>query len=150
MVQASSVGKQVQAANLVFWGADCSSRAQKVTSSFRNHEKAIYRRVEVTTKHSYQINHKYLWVCIGTPPNAAKDFLNLPDEDGCGAEYGRHSKSIDPERHRCGKCKGVLVQVRPKPRKTDPAKKGRSPFKKRGSPLERLEEAMEFISLGED
>ena len=104
----------------------------------------------MTTKHSYEINHKYLWVCAGTPPNAAKDFLNLPDEDGCGAEYGRHSKSIDPVKHRCGKCKGVLIQVRPRPRKVDLAKKGRSPLKRRAEALDRLEEAMELVTIGED
>lgn len=130
-------------------------RAQKVTSTFRAHEREIYRRVEVTTKHSYAINHKYLWVCIGTPPNAAKEFLNLPsDEDeGCGAEYGRHSKSIDTGKHRCGKCRGILVQVRPKPRRVDPKRKGRSPFKKRGAAeaeLGHLEKAMEFVNIGED
>lgn len=103
----------------------------------------------MTTKHNYEINHKYLWVCIGTPSNAAKDFLNLPDEDGCGAEYGRHSKSIDVEKHRCGKCKGVLAQVRPKPRKVDQTKKGRSTFKKRGDPLEQLKEAMELVTIVE-
>ena len=120
-----------------------------MTLTFQNHEKSIYRRVEVTTKHSYIINHKYLWVCVGTPPNAAKRFLNLRDDDGCGAEYGRHSKSIDPERHRCGKCKGVLVQVRPKPRKTDATRKLGSSFKKE-RPLKRLEEAMQLVSLDED
>jgi SprT-like zinc ribbon domain len=123
-----------------------------VTSTFQDHQKDMYRRVQVTTKHSYEINHKYLWVCVGTPPNAAKNFLSLPpDDDGCGAEYGRHSKSIDPERHRCGKCKGVLVQVRPTPRKANPGKTGRrSPFKKSEDTLERLEEAMESVTIAED
>lgn len=145
------------------------SRAAKVTSTFRHHERDIYRQVEVTTKHNYQIHHKYLWVCVGTPPNAAKGFLNLPpDDEGCGAEYGRHSKSIDPAKHRCGRCKGVLVQVRPKPGPKpgpkpklkamgvgEPGKRtvGRSPSKKeaeKGLGLERLEQAMEFVSIDED
>jgi SprT-like zinc ribbon domain len=102
--------------------------------------------VEVTTKHSYEINHKYLWVCVGTPPNAARDFLNLGNEDdGCGAEYGRHSKSIDTAKHRCGKCRGLLLQVRPKPRR-----KGRSPVRRGGGEIERLERAMEVVTLDED
>ena len=137
------------------------SRAAKVTSTFRHHEREIYRQVEVTTKHNYQINHKYLWVCVGTPPNAAKGFLNLPpEEEGCGAEYGRHSKSIDPGKHRCGRCKGVLVQVRPRPkpkarRLAEPGQRtlGRSPSTKeaeKGLGLERLEQALEFVSIGED
>lgn len=48
-----------------------------------------------------------------------KEFLNWPNNDeveGCGAEYGRHSKSIDPRKHRCGRCKGFLRQIQPQPR----------------------------------
>ena len=50
------------------------------------------------------------------------EFPSLEDDEGCGAEYGRHSKSIDTEKQRCGRCKGRLVQVRPKPRES-PVKK---------------------------
>lgn len=110
-------------------------RADKVTRTLRKHPDPLYRAVEVTTKHSYVINHKYLWACAGSVPSAARAFLAIEDDPGCGAEYGRHSKSIDPEKHRCGKCKGLLVQVRPKPRKADPQRKsprkGASPFKKK-------------------
>ncbi|KAF3490558.1 HMG box-containing protein [Arthroderma uncinatum] len=57
-------------------------------------------RVEINTKHSYLINYKYMWCC-----------------ETCGQEYGRHSRSIDPAKVRCGKCyDGVLLQVKPKPR----------------------------------
>ncbi|OJD11373.1 hypothetical protein AJ78_07843 [Emergomyces pasteurianus Ep9510] len=57
-------------------------------------------RVHITTKHSYVIHYKYLWCCVD-----------------CGHEYGRHSRSIDVKKSRCGSCKvGGLVQVRPKPR----------------------------------
>lgn len=144
-------------------------RAAKVTMTFRHHERDIYRQVEVTTKHNYQINHKYLWVCVGTAaPTAAREFLNLPppEEEGCGAEYGRHSKSIDPAKHRCGRCKGVLVQVRPKPKTKPKLEAGRmcelgelgkegarsNPLMRveKGLGVERLEEAMESVSLGED
>jgi hypothetical protein len=55
--------------------------------------------VEVTTKHSYAIDYRYVWECVG-----------------CGQEYRRHSKSIDPAKHRCGTCREALVQVRPVPR----------------------------------
>lgn len=71
------------------WGA-------KATKAFGK------RGVEVTTKHSYAIDFKYVWVCGGW--------------DGCGTEFKRHSKSIDTQRHRCGVCKGDLVQVKPAPR----------------------------------
>lgn len=50
--------------------------------------------IEVTTRHSYEIEYKYEWEC-STP--------------GCGKVYRRHSKSIDPARQVCGGCKGRLV-----------------------------------------
>ena len=31
----------------------------------------------------------------------------------CGTEFKRHSKSIDPKKHRCGRCKSQLVQTKP-------------------------------------
>ncbi|KAJ5004568.1 HMG box-containing protein [Colletotrichum sp. SAR 10_99] len=57
------------------------------------------RGIEVTTKHSYEIDFKYIWECAE-----------------CGLEYKRHSKSINPERHRCGSCKAQLKQTKPVPR----------------------------------
>ncbi|KAG6105005.1 hypothetical protein E4U13_008104 [Claviceps humidiphila] len=54
------------------------------------------RGIHVTTKHSYEINFKYVWQC-----------------DSCHLEYKRHSKSIDIQRQRCGSCKGQLEQIRP-------------------------------------
>ncbi|OCT47425.1 putative SprT family metallopeptidase [Cladophialophora carrionii] len=115
-------------------GASFKKWAQKATSHLRSTSVDSWRKVEVTTKHSYTINHKYLWVCTGRPRTSAMDFLKLEDDEGCGAEYGRHSKSIDVEKHRCGKCKGFLVQVRPKPRGTaSPKKKGAARVKREGS-----------------
>ncbi|KAH7129325.1 SprT-like family-domain-containing protein [Dactylonectria estremocensis] len=58
------------------------------------------RGIVVTTKHSYDIDFKYVWEC-----------------EACTTEFKRHSKSIDPERHRCGSCKGMLRQTKPVPRK---------------------------------
>jgi predicted SprT family Zn-dependent metalloprotease len=58
-----------------------------------------YRGVNVTTKHSYDIDFKYRWECTQ-----------------CGMEYKRHSKSINTEHHRCGTCKGELNQTKPAPR----------------------------------
>lgn len=57
------------------------------------------RGVKVTTKHSYDIDFKYVWQC-----------------DSCSLDYKRHSKSINPDKHRCGGCKGKLIQIKPKPR----------------------------------
>lgn len=60
-----------------------------------------HRGIEVTTKHSYTIDYKFIWECTGA---------------GCGTEFKRHSKSIDPKRHTCGVCKSRLVQVKPVPK----------------------------------
>ncbi|KND90781.1 HMG box-containing protein C19G7.04 [Tolypocladium ophioglossoides CBS 100239] len=57
------------------------------------------RGIQVTTKHTYEIDFKYVWTCMA-----------------CGSEYKRHSKSIDPQRHRCGSCKSALKQTKPVPR----------------------------------
>ncbi|KAJ5597597.1 hypothetical protein N7537_007681 [Penicillium hordei] len=59
-------------------------------------------RVEVTTKHTYEINHKYIWAC------------KVQD---CDFKVGRHSKSVDPKRQFCGRCRGVLEQIQPVPRR---------------------------------
>ena len=67
------------------------------------------RGVEVTTKHSYEIEYRYIWLCAGADGKG---------EDGCGLEYKRHSKSVDPKKQGCGKCKGRLVQVKPVPKAT--------------------------------
>lgn len=52
-----------------------------------------YTDLEVSTCHNYDIHFAYKWRCTW-----------------CTHEYGRHSKSIDPTKHRCGKdgCKGPL------------------------------------------
>lgn len=83
--------------------------------------------VEVTTRHGYEIEFRYVWVCDG--PLASASSGQGPaggsgvgkggekeNGGGCGTEYKRHSKSVDPSRHRCGVCKGVLRQVKPAPR----------------------------------
>lgn len=67
------------------------------------------RGIEVTTKHSYDIAFKYVWECTA-----------------CGTEFKRHSKSIHPDRHRCGLCKSVLRQTKPVPRGGGDGKEGGS------------------------
>lgn len=74
-------------------GKEFKAWAAKVSRAFGD------RGIEVTTKHTYEIDFKYVWEC-----------------GECALEYKRHSKSINPERHRCGACKGTLVQTRPVPR----------------------------------
>ncbi|KAL2024991.1 hypothetical protein VTK56DRAFT_3690 [Thermocarpiscus australiensis] len=66
------------------------------------------RGIEVTTKHTYDIDFKYVWQCVA-----------------CGMEFKRHSKSIDPARHRCGSCRSELKQTKPVPRKKDGGEPGK-------------------------
>ncbi|GAB7356342.1 hypothetical protein MBLNU459_g7133t1 [Dothideomycetes sp. NU459] len=70
--------------------------AAKTTKAFG------HRGIRVTTKHSYQIDYKYIWTC---------------SNQDCGREFGRHSKSIDPDKSSCGVCRGKLAQTKPVPRK---------------------------------
>jgi predicted SprT family Zn-dependent metalloprotease len=81
-------------------GKEFKAWARKVSDAFGES-----RGVEVTTKHSYQIDYKYVWEC-----------------GECGHEYKRHSKSVDPARHVCSTCKGKLVQTKPVPRAGGKAK----------------------------
>ncbi|KAJ6788913.1 hypothetical protein PWT90_00124 [Aphanocladium album] len=57
------------------------------------------RGIKVTTKHNYEIDFKYIWQC-----------------EDCSSSYKRHSKSINTDKHRCGGCKGKLLQIKPAPR----------------------------------
>ena len=76
-------------------GTSFKAWGRKATAAF------AARGVEVTTKHSYEIDYKYVWRC---------------DDEGCNTEFKRHSKSVDVKRHTCGKCRGKLVQIKPVPR----------------------------------
>lgn len=130
-------------------GASFKAWAMKVTRYLRAHDNPMYRGVEVTTKHSYAIDHKYLWVCAGR--EALGLLKSVPEaEDGCGAEYGRHSKSINTDKHRCGRCKGALIQVRPKPRKADPNRSSpRKALFQKKTPIETVTEAVEIVDLSD-
>lgn len=52
--------------------------------------------VTVTTTHSFAIQYKYAWACT---------------TERCGVVFQRQSKSIDVNKHFCGKCKGRLVEI---------------------------------------
>ncbi|KAL2785192.1 SprT-like family-domain-containing protein [Aspergillus keveii] len=86
-------------------GASFQALGRKCKEALKDHP-TYGGRIEVTTKHSYKIDYKYVWTCVD-----------------CCQNYGRHSKSINPTRHRCGKCKGLLQQIKPKPRAVSPRKK---------------------------
>ncbi|KAL8807362.1 MAG: hypothetical protein Q9223_004381, partial [Gallowayella weberi] len=74
-------------------GKEFKAWANKCSTAF------AHRGVNVTTTHVYEISYKYIWAC-----------------SKCATEYKRHSKSIDPARHSCGKCHAKLVQIKPVPR----------------------------------
>jgi predicted SprT family Zn-dependent metalloprotease len=86
-------------------GAEFKSWGRKVSTAFAD------KGVDVTTKHSYAIEFKYIWECVE-----------------CGYEFKRHSKSVDTARHSCGKCKGRLVQTKPTPRQVGAGKGEKSEY----------------------
>jgi predicted SprT family Zn-dependent metalloprotease len=53
-----------------------------------------FPELEITTCHSYEIQFKFRWVC-----------------KTCTQTYGRHSKSIDITKQRCGVCRSTLTFV---------------------------------------
>ncbi|KAJ5659558.1 hypothetical protein N7507_006009 [Penicillium longicatenatum] len=90
-------------------GASFKQWGKKCAEALKDHP--IYGgQINVTTKHSYQIDYKYVWSCVS-----------------CGQTYGRHSKSIDPTRVRCGACKNKIEQIKPKPRNSSPRKNTATP-----------------------
>lgn len=95
-------------------GASFKRWAALVTTAFAD------RGIEVTTKHGYEIAYKYVWAC---------------ERAECATEYKRHSKSVDPNRHSCGSCKGKLRQVLPAP--SDKARQG--------APAKALSEYQRFV-----
>ncbi|KAF4203947.1 hypothetical protein CNMCM8927_008094 [Aspergillus lentulus] len=98
----SNIHNNPHGASFKLWGRKCKE-------ALKDHP--VYGgRIEVTTKHSYQIDYKYVWSCVD-----------------CGQNYGRHSKSIDVAKSRCGACKGLLQQIKPKPRNVSPRKKQPTP-----------------------
>lgn len=65
--------------------------------SWANRAKAAHPGVPVTTCHTYTINYKYRYVCVGASPPEDGDGGPADAGRGCGAEIGRHSKSINVE-----------------------------------------------------
>lgn len=104
----SNVHDQPHGASFKQWGLKCGA-------ALKDHP--VYGgKINVTTKHSYKIDYKYVWSCVG-----------------CGQTYGRHSKSIDTTRSRCGdkSCSGRLEQIKPKPRNISPRKNSATPAAQR-------------------
>lgn len=92
-------------------GASFKNWAKKCMEVLDSHDTYAAFGVQITTKHDYKINYRYIWNC-----------------ETCGYEYGRHSKSINVNKVRCGSCNvGRLVQVKPKPRKVTAKKEPSGP-----------------------
>jgi predicted SprT family Zn-dependent metalloprotease len=60
------------------------------------------RDIEVTTRHNFQISYKYAWACTTSK---------------CGCVIKRHSRSVDVNKHRCGRCHGKIVEIEVPPAK---------------------------------
>lgn len=54
----------------------------------------VFPELDITTCHSYAIDYKHRWQC-----------------QSCRHVFGRHSKSIDPAKHACGRCSGRLTAL---------------------------------------
>ena len=88
----------------------------KVFKKWANLSMRRIQDVEVTTTHDYVIRFKFAWKC----QNAA-----------CGSIIKRHSRSVDPNKHCCGSCKGRLTEIEVPGSKNDVATVGHTPKKKR-------------------
>jgi len=67
----------------------------KIWKSWAARVMKIRRDIEISTRHSYEINYPYEWKC-----------------DKCFKVYGRYSKSIRPDECLCGVCRiGRLVPL---------------------------------------
>ena len=88
----------------------------KVFKKWANHSMRRIQDVEVTTTHDYVIRFRFAWKC----QNAA-----------CGSIIKRHSRSVDPNKHCCGSCKGRLTEIEVPGSKNDVATVGHTPKKKR-------------------
>jgi hypothetical protein len=79
------------------------------------------RDVKVTTTHDYQIVYKYAWVSVSFSTLVPKRyFLLILDcfdcykactASNCKAVIKRHSRSVDPDKHCCGRCQGKLLEI---------------------------------------
>ncbi len=75
---------------------------------FKKWAKLATRRmpdIPVTVKHDYEISFKYTWKCVQ-----------------CHGLLKRHSRSVNVQKHVCGRCQGRLVEV-----EADGTKKARPP-----------------------
>mmetsp|Transcript_3888 Transcript_3888/g.7882 ORF Transcript_3888/g.7882 Transcript_3888/m.7882 type:complete len:915 (-) Transcript_3888:14-2758(-) len=84
----------------------------KCFKKWANISMAKIQDVEVTTTHDYQIAYKFAWSCTAS---------------NCNVIIKRHSRSVDPARHCCGRCKSKLIEIEVPGSKGDTAKLGYTP-----------------------
>lgn len=65
-----------------------------------------YPSRSVTTCHSYAIEYRHVFACAGHAGEGSGSGAS-----GCGARWGRHSKSLDVATARCGQCHGRIVDM---------------------------------------
>ncbi|EEC47745.1 predicted protein, partial [Phaeodactylum tricornutum CCAP 1055/1] len=68
----------------------------KCFKKWAKHAMSSFPDIMVTTTHDYEIQYKYAWAC--TTPK-------------CGVIIRRHSRSVDPFKQVCGRCKGALMEI---------------------------------------
>lgn len=80
------------------WIVDSSTKPPhgKIFQKWAKIAMAKIPNVVVTTVHDYRIEYKYAWACQSST---------------CGAIIKRHSRSVDPNIHVCGRCQSRLVEV---------------------------------------
>jgi len=68
----------------------------KVFKNWASKSMRKIKDVEVTTTHDYQISYKFAWACTNAK---------------CNVVIKRHSRSVDLNKHCCGKCKNKLIEI---------------------------------------
>mmetsp|Transcript_15942 Transcript_15942/g.24433 ORF Transcript_15942/g.24433 Transcript_15942/m.24433 type:complete len:552 (+) Transcript_15942:140-1795(+) len=85
----------------------CHAAQWLIDSNVKPHHGRIFKKwanlamnaihdVTVTTTHDYEIQFKYAWAC---------------QTEKCGAIIKRQSRSVDPSKQCCGRCKGRLEEI---------------------------------------
>jgi len=80
------------------------SRGNKITKTFPD--------IVITTRHRYEIDHKYIYTCTN---------------DSCCREYGRN-KRLDLNRCACRSCHSKLMQTKPTPKSNTGKESKPNPF----------------------
>jgi hypothetical protein len=90
-----------------------NGRTRKILTKFRGARiTKQFPDILVTTKHTYEIEHKYTYTCRNPL---------------CGLDFGRQRK-LDLTKIVCGQCKSQLAQIRPLPKTSSGKENSPNPF----------------------